>query len=91
MHRKSKLRRKSKLYLGKGIKVILARREKCVKFIKFENMDKKEPEIGHYPKYEINIKFTENSTDEEQEQFLDKWFPERDRFNDNLEIFVLYK
>lgn len=55
-------------------KIFFAKRDKCVKSIVLEDFEKENPGWSTSYLYEVQITFAEDSTDEKEIKWLNKWF-----------------
>lgn len=78
------------------IKCDIARKDKCISELSFVDFEKKNPSWSTSYLYEVNVKFTEAATDEEEVNWLNKWFKKDkygkfDAFDHVVELQLLTK
>lgn len=59
-------------------KIFFAKRDKCIKSIKLYDFEKENPGWSTSYLYQVQITFSEDSTEEEEVKWLRKWFRKRE-------------
>ena len=77
-------------------KIFFAKRDKCVKSIELEDFEKENPGWSTSYLYEVKITFSEDSTDEKEVKWLNKWFKKEeygsfDAFDHVIEVGELHR